>query len=492
MKLYKYTIAIVGLLLSYSCSDFLEYRDKDKVIPSTLQQYNELIYGELIAKQTVGSLYNLEFMTDDLESFTESYSSDIKNDGRIRFVNYYTWAKETQITGEGDEVIDVLWETMYQKILMCNIIENHVNKIAAPLKEDILYKQRMLGEVQCIRAICYYYLVNTYADVYKDAAQAETAMGVPINNEVGIYDKTNVRESLAKVCEKIEEDLESAMINLSEGEQKNTIFRPNVDIVRLMQSRLFLMMHRYDEAIAVCDELITKTNKTIAPASFVSTVSYSSVPFISKSNPGILFSWWKRDSFYSSNYYAMYVNSKSLQDLYKDNGVIVDYRAKAFFGGEWASDLQKSRKKYNINVSGTMELNYRIEEAHFNKAEAMLLKNGANYSDAINIVNEVRAQRIKPTGELLNPTSQEEAWTMFKNEKRCEFCFEDIRWHDIRRWNESITHIYHPMGTPTEWKTYVLEAGSPNYVLPLPLDVQRKNDKIKHPARIDSKTISNL
>lgn len=492
MKLYKYTIAIVGLLLSYSCNDFLQYRDKDKVIPSTLQQYNELIYGEIIVKETTGSLYNLEFMTDDMGSFTESYATEAKTDDRKRYFNYYTWAKETQVTQDGDDMIDVLYETMYKKILMCNIIEKAVNEIAVTLTDDVAYKQRMLGEVQCIRAMCYYYLVNTYGDVYKSAAQAETAMGVPINNEPGIYDKTYERVSLAEVCDKIEADLTSAFTNLSEGEHKNTIFRPNLDIVRLMQSKLYLMMHRYDEVITVCDELTNTSNKTIAPSSFVSTVNFSSKPFISKSNPGILFSWWKRDSFYSSFSYAIYVNSQSLQDSYKTNGVIDDYRVKAFFGGEWASDLLKYRKKYNINYSGTKELNYRIEEAYFNKAEAMLLKSPENYAAAIAIVNEIRKERIKPTGKLLDPQTKEEAWDMFKAEKRREFCFEDIRWFDIRRWNEKVIHTYHTMGAPTEYVTYVLEAGSPNYVMPLPLDIQRINSKITHPERVDSKMIENL
>ena len=37
------------------------------------------------------------------------------------------------------------------------------------------------------------------------------------------------------------------------------------------------------------------------------------------------------------------------------------------------------------------------------------------------------------------------------------------------------------------YQTYILEANSPNYILPLPLDIQRRNDKIEKPERVEAK-----
>ena len=39
MKIYKYILPL--LLFLGGCSDFLDYKDKDKVIPSNLDEYNE-------------------------------------------------------------------------------------------------------------------------------------------------------------------------------------------------------------------------------------------------------------------------------------------------------------------------------------------------------------------------------------------------------------------------------------------------------------------
>ena len=45
----KHVISLVSLILLFaSCNDFLDYKDNDKVIPDELDQYSELILGELI------------------------------------------------------------------------------------------------------------------------------------------------------------------------------------------------------------------------------------------------------------------------------------------------------------------------------------------------------------------------------------------------------------------------------------------------------------
>ena len=85
----------------------------------------------------------------------------------------------------------------------------------------------------------------------------------------------------------------------------------------------------------------------------------------------------------------------------------------------------------------------------------------------------------------LSAASDDEAWKIFRKEKRVEFCFEDIRWFDIRRWGLSIEHVYHDYNAKENFVTYVLEAESPNYVLPLPLDVVRQNATIERNKRVE-------
>ena len=255
----KILIYIIPLFLCItSCDSFLEYKDKDQVIPSTLEHYNELIYGELITKSSSSVCYNLHFLTDDIGDQVPSGYSE--GDDRENYLSWYTWAREPQISKKGDETIDPAWEFFYHQILMCNIIEEDVKA----LEEDTEgVKYRLLGEVQCIRGMAYFYLVNMYGAPYENAEQAKNAMGVPINKEISILDKIYVRERLQTVYDLIEEDLKSALDNFNKGEVKNTIFRPNKDVARLFLSRAYLFQKKYDKVITVCDDMIKETVKMI-------------------------------------------------------------------------------------------------------------------------------------------------------------------------------------------------------------------------------------
>ena len=83
--------------------------------------------------------------------------------------------------------------------------------------------------------------------------------------------------------------------------------------------------------------------------------------------------------------------------------------------------------------------------------------------------------------------STEQYREFYRLEKRLEFSFEGLRWFDIRRWGLEIEHLYQDYSTPTVINHYVLKAGSPNYVLSLPLEIQRSDDKIERFERVETK-----
>ena len=65
----KMGICILPLVFSLiACSDFLDYKDNDKIIPSRLEEYSELVFGELIEKSASSTCYNLMIMSDDVGS----------------------------------------------------------------------------------------------------------------------------------------------------------------------------------------------------------------------------------------------------------------------------------------------------------------------------------------------------------------------------------------------------------------------------------------
>ena len=104
-------------------------------------------------------------------------------------------------------------------------------------------------------------------------------------------------------------------------------------------------------------------------------------------------------------------------------------------------------------------------------------------------LNQVYTQREK-NGKKLEANSLDDARKLFRTEKRKEFCFENMRWFDIRRWGLRIEHEFQAFNNKEEITTYVLEENSPNYIMPLPLDIQRANSIIEKPVRVDSKNLN--
>ena len=474
MKILLHIVSLIFLFTS--CDSFLEYKDKDKIIPSELEHYDELVYGEILTKNSGATCKYMDYMSDDAGSYVPDNLSSTDRDQRLTYFPYYSWSKEPQISDKGDEIIDPAWEHFYNRILMCNIVEHEVDAF----EEDIEgVKLRLLGEVQFIRAISYFYLVNLYGAPYENEEQAKTAMGVPVNKEIGIDNKLYTRESLQVIYDLIEKDLLSALDNLSRGEKKNTIFRPNKDVVRLFLSRVYLYTKRYDDVITVCNDFLKETSKTIVSLSAMSVFDDYDNPFVNKNNPSICFTWMDKESFSSDMSSARYIASAELRGLYTN-----DVRLTAFFNTKY---------NYNLPIKNTSQSKcygfyYRTEEIYFNRAEAYLEKDG-NYVLAMEDLNQVYTQREK-NGKKLEANSLDDARKLFRTEKRKEFCFENMRWFDIRRWGLRIEHEFQAFNNKEEITTYVLEENSPNYIMPLPLDIQRANSIIEKPVRVDSKILN--
>lgn len=478
MKVGKYLVPLLFVLSS--CSSFLDYKDKDKVIPSTLDEYSELVFGELIAKSADNACYNILLMSDDMGCVVNGS----ERDAREEYLSWYNWAKEPQIRPNGDEVIDPAWEFLYNKILISNMIEERVNEFEDDL-EGVKY--RLLGEVQAIRAMAYWYLVNMYGEPWRSAEQAQTAMGVPVNKETAIKDYFYSRVSLATIYELMETDLLHALDNLKKGEQKNTVFRPNADVVNLFLSRIYLEQKRYDDVITVCNNLLKETSKDVMTYGRLKKNSDAweyKYPIISRDGGNLLFTWWGRNAiagFTVSGYsVGRYCVASDLRELAKQNPD--DIRGKSYtFWNYNGTEIHKFEASY----SDCFGMNYRVEEVYFNRAEAYLNKNRKDL--ALADLSKVYKERIAPTGDAtLKAENVEEATDILRREKRIEFCFEDIRWFDIRRWGLAVEHAYPDLHDSQSVRTFVLEAESPNYVLPLPLDVQRINPDMKRPERVET------
>lgn len=468
-------IIILSLILFLtSCGDFLEYKDKDQVIPNKLNHYEELIFGELLMQSSGAAMTNLALMTDDVEDYVwqelDNYSEDIRD----KYYGWYTWAPEPQYDLRGGEQPDKAWEFFYHKILMCNIIENEVTALEDDMEG---VKERLLGEVRFMRGLSYFYLVNMYGAPYESKTQATTAMGIPINKETGIYDKIYTRSSLLEVYTLIENDLLAAKENFKNGENKNSIYRPNLNVVNLFLSRLYLFEKRYEEAINAATDVIDHSGASIEP----STNMTSDIKFYNRNNSGILFTYGQGDQgpIYGEYYKdGRYIVSQELRMGY----VSGDVRLASFFSSSYEGNTLYPKKTNGDNIYRRA---FRIEEAYLNRAEAYIELSKA-WQKGVDDINAIRQNRIE-NFQPRSITSQADARDYCRQERRLELCFEEFRWFDIRRWGLEITHRYKNFNNQEFYEEFKLTKNSPNYILSIPLDEQEINSVIERPARINCK-----
>ena len=468
---YKGFYIIAFLFLLTSCDNFLEYKDKDKVIPNKLAHYEELIFGEIIVKHWEDVFVNLPLMTDDVACYVKDQVETYDSDSREKYYGWYTWAVEPQHDFNGEDRQDKAWAFFYHKILMCNIVESEVNKL-----EDDLdgLKKRLLGEVQCIRAISYFYLVNLYGAPYESKEQAVTAMGIPINRETGIYEKYYTRSTLAEVYDEMEKDLLKARQNFQEGAVKNTIFRPNIHVANLFLSRIYLFQKRYEEAITYATEVITHSEASIQSMGNM----INNKNFYNKGNTGIIFSWGtgEQGPIYSSNWDAgRFIVSTDLKSKY----IPEDKRSTSFFD---------SYSGFSTKTTGDeiYRRAYRIEEAYLNRAEAYI-ELEKEWKKGIDDIHAIRQNRIEGDAWQTKAATLADAREAYRLERRLEFCFEDFRWFDMRRWGLGAEHRYENFRNNQSYQLFRLEPISPNYILPIPLDEQDINTHIEKPERVDCK-----
>lgn len=465
----KYIVFLLSFFTLFSCNDFLDYKENDKLIPKSVKDYAEFLFGEVIDDKE--DFYKpMLVMSDDVSEIVKSFSSS--TDDRFTSLSYYKWKANIEEDYKGTIVENTAWAKLYHKVLICNIIIKEVGELEV-LERDKKAQNILLAEAFFLRADAYFRLLNLYGEPFVDSESAKTALGVPINNEVGVSDKLYTRSSVSAVYEKIEADLNNAITLFKENEREYpTIFRPNWDVAKLLLSRVYLYQKKYNDCLTVSEDLIKNSSKTI----YNLIASEGKCLFI-KSNKGILFTYEEVNfSDMSSSGTTYYGASANLMKLFSEE----DVRAEKFF-----YDKPKTKpSKHKPGDSNTKGKTFRIEEVYLNKAES-LVELGKS-QEAIETINEIRKFRIKGDYSLTADT-KEKVRQAVRDERRRELCFEFHRWFDLRRYGmPELKHVFTESNGSS--KTYILEKGSTSYTLPIPHDVQRLNPKIKNIKRQEPKT----
>ncbi|MBE5034003.1 RagB/SusD family nutrient uptake outer membrane protein [Gallalistipes aquisgranensis] len=467
--------ALLGVLSS--CSEFMKESSQDLMIPKSVKDYKEFLYGEGLANGTDLTPY-LELMSDDVVDVVDQ--CPIVNDWREKMWGYYTWQQNPELDVLNTQQDDKAWDRYYHKVLIANIIIDAVPDAEGSDAE----KNDLYGEAYFLRALSYYMLVNLYGEPY-DEATAASAKGVPVNLEATVQNVQFARASVEAVYGQIESDLQASIRHFKQAGIEKTIFRPNLATSYLMASRVALVMKNWDHTIKYADSV-----EMVSSAGLYDLNSFSGdKTFLNRQNPELLFSYggFSLHDYIKnySNWTAAYMPSPELMGLYEkgeeaegeEEGPAAgrDLRLDHFYTMVecWAVNYQCPFKYYGSDYNIYPQV-FRLAEAYLNRAEAYA--ESGNTAGAVADLNALRRNRFTSGYELPAGLSREETIARVRDERRMELAFEGFRWFDLRRWGcPKIEHVYTDVNNPVSGQTYVLEAGSVSYTLPIPRSELDKN-----------------
>lgn len=468
-KLLVNIILLAFVAVLTSCNDFLTNKDQDKIIPKDANHFKELIYGELIkAWVNVDYMSVLDLMTDDATTYFNSNNTD---DNRKANYGYFAWQQDVEYDFDGDPANDTFYSSLYNKILLCNSIE----VLLADVTDDPDLVYQLYGEIHFIRAYCYYMLANVYGYPYENGSE----LCVPLNVATGIDNQIYKRSSTRVIYDKIERDIELAILNFSQTKQQLIKFRPNLEATYILATRVYITEKKYSEVITFADKLdyndlydLSSHKKTYgSPTDVYLEPNY--VSFLCAANSELVFTFGSYSLYdlLKGNSKACYTRSTDLSALYKSG----DLRKQIFF------DAKGNPVKTSTLYHGAYGLNIRLSEALLNRAEAKLMLDNDAAGAAADL-DMLRKKRFEGTYVPLPTVTIDDV----RDEYRREFCFEGLRWFQLRRIGQpKIEHRYYT--TNTLFDTFILEQGDKAYTMELPKLIRDRNqniERINRPTRV--------
>lgn len=489
-KILSYSLFLVTGLIFGSCNSFLEEYSQDLAKVESWKDLDEVLLGSGYLHTgryyDTGSSYIgidrddhfdiLHFMSDEIRMSVDKYMlSDYYNS----MFAFFTWQQDTGIGYEmryegGDEKY---FNTPYSRINVCNMVISQIDEQPSHSVEDDLEKSRVKGEAYFLRGLYYFYLANMYCEPY-DPATAGSMVGIPLKFSEIIEDKEFDRATLAETYKKVLEDLEFAEKCL-EGTTRKSIYHADINTVHLLQSRVYLYMQDWDNAILKAKEVLAANDKllNIGTKAIGETCLDSSSPEVLFSMGDYMIAFYFRDD--RSYIPAIHISDDMLALFSQD-----DYRTKRYIGESSyrSSDVFRKvngqREAIGSFTSVGSVFCFRTAEAYLTLAEASAYK--GDEATARQTLEKFLATRMMSKVEI---TETGNALIDFiRDERAREFLIEGHRWFDLRRytvcqpypWSKEIIHgfIYEENYNygHTDW--YRLEKNDKAYTLPIPRSVR--------------------
>ena len=457
-------------ILTTSCSDFLDSKSQDEVIPKTTKDFRELLLGSgYPAPANAHPLSLTGYMDDDVD--TDLGNSMAGSDLVKGIFSVFTWqadAEKYEGTIMSPELASTPYYAMYERIKGCNAVLDYIDE-AIGTQDD---RDRVKAEALAVRALLYFQLVNIYGEPYN---HNKDALGVPVRLISDLTEKNIERSTVGYIYEEvILKDLLEAARLLDPLPIMRKNFRINQPAIHILLSRVYLYMENYKECIA---EVEKAEKQGIGLLNMVNNLDViltdNGYAPISYNNPEV--EWFFGPSAVANHWEYQPGTAPAFRVLWDQ---VNDQRFLAYalqvVGDDNTVYLKKPMSSSELGQS------IRSAEAFLNRMEAYALSGEEGL--ALTELNAFRKTRV--IGYTDVNLSGQALLDEIRLERRKELCFEGHRWFDLRRQGmPEIKHTYKAEKGGAVYE-YVLQQGDPMYTLPFPNSVVLQNRAlVQNPSR---------
>ena len=458
-KFSLYIIASLVILLA-GCSKFLDLKPKDKFIPVTVADYENMLNSGTIVN--FGD-YFWDLLSDDA-FLPEGQPGNLYSKQQLWGRKTYTFNNSPYDQGSND----YQWSEGYKRIFYFNTVINNIMDATEGTDDN---KKSVRAEALLGRAMEHLQMVNVYA-VHYDAATAATDLGIPIALVADINAKFK-RNTVKEVYDQVIADATAAIDDLP-LKHKYTKYRACKAGGYALLTRTYLFMGDYTNAIKYANLTLSlqgeltdmNTYKVIIPGPFPNVpgapLGWTDIPDGQLNPETIVARHFLRPFGLGMDVCA----SPELTALFTND----DCRWNLYYADGWPPAPPfnyMSRYGVRIFLRGDYYSNYlNVPEIYLTRAECNARAN--NLTDALNDVNTLRVNRIKPaTYKAFTPADfdndADKVLRFVLDERRRELAFTNMRVIDLKRLNKearfqkTITHT-------AEGTDYHLLPGDKNYV----------------------------
>ncbi|WP_164126427.1 RagB/SusD family nutrient uptake outer membrane protein [Sphingobacterium luzhongxinii] len=432
---------IAGLMLTVSCSDFLNEK----------QNFTYSDGSKLSDLQAI--LDDATYMNKRSTSLPEAASDDY-------FLPENNYNKLTQKGKEAyrwelrNYTFSNDWANLYLQVYNANLCLEGLSKIVNE-KSDIDIRNRIYGSAHFYRGYAYLALVTTFCKAYREE-EASSDLGIVLR-DVSDFNVNTPRSSLKASYQKIIEDLNIAKDYLSD--RVEIPLRPSKAAAYAALSRTYLSMRNYHQAELYADSALM-LHSEVMDFNDPNLKLGSNLPFANKYNPEVVF--YSAIGTYSiSTAHPMYARiDKGLYDSYE----VADLRKQAYFlplaDGYRFKGMYSENK--NLCFTGITTAELLLIKAECRARE----KDVKGTTDAMKLILQKRYNN--GVYNLPQELNQENvlAWVLL--ERRKELLMRGIRYSDLKRLNAEGAEI--KLSRFVDGVAYSLLPNDARYAQPLPAD----------------------